>query len=73
MAVTRFPNKTSNSKEEKKMETSVIAAPASAPRSAPISLQKQISTLLDRLGSLPVESPEHAAAAKEFDQLIWGA
>lgn len=46
-------------------------ASSSAPAPAP--LQKQITALLDRLESTPQESLEHAKAAEEFDQLIWGA
>ena len=71
MAITRFPNKTSSEVQGKKMETSVIAAPATG--IAPASLQKQISVLLDRLRTTPEESPEYVAAAKEFDRLVWGA
>jgi len=72
MANTRFPNRTSSKEEDKRMETSVIAAPASAPAPAPVSLQRQISDLLDRLKSSPQGSPEYTTAAREFDRLVWG-
>jgi len=63
MAITRFSNKTSSKIEEKKMETSVTAAPAPALGLTP---EARIEAAHAILMQTPKDTPEHNEAWEEL-------